>query len=374
MKLLIPLFSPPTGTWGGLTRVVAVAEAAREAGHQVAFCATGYVEETLRQRGYRVYATPPTTMFGLPPSFSRIIERRSQYVSPPIRPGKSFGNMWLVLLGTGVTNTRYLRRLVATEIEAIEDFGADRLFTDVDPGAYVAAHITSLPLAASYAHIGTHGSGSLAWRIVARSLARVLNSYGRPALTPDKLCFRDSVLKIIPSIPELDDTDPSRPDVRYVGQLLGPIHAAPVSGWTLDPTGATSLPTQAPDRSRWRRCSGSCPRCSREATSGASSVGRASRRPTRSVPSLSILTCQPATSCLTATGPSATADRTPSSNPSPTACHCWSFRAPSLSGATTPKRSPRRASAIWERSRTLGSPGSRKSWRPRTTVQFARQS
>jgi UDP:flavonoid glycosyltransferase YjiC (YdhE family) len=42
------------------------------------------------------------------------------------------------------------------------------------------------------------------------------------------------VLKIIPSIPELDDTALDRGDVCYVGQLLGPLHAAPVSGFRLE--------------------------------------------------------------------------------------------------------------------------------------------
>lgn len=90
MRLLIPLFSPATGTWGGLTRAVAVAEAAKTAGHEVAFCAAGYIEQALRKRGYRVYSTPPTTMFGLPKPISRLIERRSQNVSPPVKPGTSF--------------------------------------------------------------------------------------------------------------------------------------------------------------------------------------------------------------------------------------------------------------------------------------------
>jgi hypothetical protein len=33
MRILIPLFSPPTGTWGGLTWVLAISEAARASGH-----------------------------------------------------------------------------------------------------------------------------------------------------------------------------------------------------------------------------------------------------------------------------------------------------------------------------------------------------
>jgi UDP:flavonoid glycosyltransferase YjiC (YdhE family) len=234
MRLLIPTFSPPTGSWGGLTRVVAVAEAAEAAGHEVAFCATGYIEQALRERGYRVYASPPTTMFGLPKPISRLIERRSQHVSPPVKPGTSLGNMWMVLLGTGVATARYLSRLVEVEIEAIKDFQADKLFTDIDPGAYLVATVTGLPLAATYAHIGLHGSGTLPWRIVARNMAHVLKSYGKEPLTPDEACLNRSILKIIPSIPELDGTDPDRADVCYVGQLLGPIHAARTPDFELE--------------------------------------------------------------------------------------------------------------------------------------------
>ena len=97
MPLLIPVFSPATGTWGGLTRVIAVAEAARQAGHQVAFCASGYLLTSLKQRGFAVYPIPQATMFGLPARLSKIIERRSQQARLPVRPGRDFGNIWFVL-------------------------------------------------------------------------------------------------------------------------------------------------------------------------------------------------------------------------------------------------------------------------------------
>jgi UDP:flavonoid glycosyltransferase YjiC (YdhE family) len=233
MRLLIPVFSPPTGTWGGLTRAIAVAEAATAAGHAVAFCAAGYLEEALRKHGYRVYPTPETTMFGLPKPISRVIERRSQHASPPVKPGTSVGSIWLVLLATGLASVRHTRRLVEAEIAAVRDFRADRLFTDLDLGAYLAAAITGLPLAATYAQIATHGSGTLPWRLAQRTINKVLQSYGKTPMTPDELCFNRSVLKIIPSIPELDDADADRADVCYVGRLLGPIHAARTPGFQL---------------------------------------------------------------------------------------------------------------------------------------------
>ena len=70
MRLLIPLFSPATGTWGGLTRALALAQAARQAGHSVAFCASGYIEKTLHEAGFQVYSTPAPTQLGLPAPLS----------------------------------------------------------------------------------------------------------------------------------------------------------------------------------------------------------------------------------------------------------------------------------------------------------------
>jgi hypothetical protein len=229
MRILIPLFCPATGTWGGLTRVIAVADAAQKAGHQVAFCASSSLEDDLRRRGHAVYSMPPSTMLGLPKPLSRIIERRSQHLTPPVKPGRSIGNIWLVLAGTGLARAGYLKRLVAAEMQAGEQFRAEVIFTDLDPGAFLIAAITSLPLASTYAAIAQTGIGSLPWKWMTRAGNAVLRHYRRPARSIDELCFGPSVLKIIPSIPELDGTDPARPDVCYVGHLLGDIRQEPFS-------------------------------------------------------------------------------------------------------------------------------------------------
>jgi UDP-N-acetylglucosamine:LPS N-acetylglucosamine transferase len=226
MRLLMPLFSPATGTWGGLTRVIAVGEAAERSGHQIAFCASGYLEESLRNRGYRVYSMPPTTMLGLPKPLSRVLERRSQRASIPVKPGKSIGSIWLVLWFSGYGRARFMRRLVEAEVHAAKDFRADRIFTDLDPGAYLTSVVTGIPLASTHAKIATHGSGTWAWRRMSRIADKVLRSNGLPASSLDELCFGPSVLKIIPSIPELDGTDAALRDVRYVGHLISPILSA----------------------------------------------------------------------------------------------------------------------------------------------------
>jgi hypothetical protein len=150
MKLLIPIFSPATGTWGGLTRVVAVATAAQAAGHQVAFCASGSIEKSLRQNGYNIYSMPAATFLGLPPSLSRIVEQRSQRATLPVPPGRDFGSIWLVQLISGMARAGYLQQLVAAELAAARDFGAECMFTDLNLGAFLAAQIAGLPIAAAY--------------------------------------------------------------------------------------------------------------------------------------------------------------------------------------------------------------------------------
>jgi UDP:flavonoid glycosyltransferase YjiC (YdhE family) len=231
MKLLIPLFSPATGTWGGLTRVLAIADAAKSAGHSVAFCASGSLEKSLVQHGYLVYSMPEPTMFGLPKPISRIIEKRSQRASIPVKPGKAVGSIWLVLALSGMANSDYLERLVKAERQAVSDFGAEMLFTDLDPGAFMLASIMRLPIASNYASIITTGIGNFFWKAMERAVNSVLKTYSIRHMDPHELCFSENILKIIPSIPELDDTDPGRPDVRYVGHLLGDIQ----TGQTFQP-------------------------------------------------------------------------------------------------------------------------------------------
>lgn len=238
MRLLIPVFSPPTGTWGGLTRVIAIADAALRKGHEVAFCAAGYSADTLRRKGYRVYDLPATTMLGLPPAISERMAAGSTEASPPAPPGWSVGSIWLVLAGMGYARAGYLKELVDTELAAMEDFRPDGLFTDLDPGAFLLAQITGLPIAANFQSIVTTGRGSPPWRWMRRAGAAVLRRYQKPLVTPDELAFGSHVLKIVPSIPQLDDADPARPDICYVGSLLG----------DLRPAGAVSFQAEAAQR------------------------------------------------------------------------------------------------------------------------------
>jgi UDP:flavonoid glycosyltransferase YjiC (YdhE family) len=235
MRLLIPLFSPATGTWGGLTRVIAVATAAQEAGHEVAFCASGYLANTLEKRRWKVYPVPESGIFGLPRPFSRRAARRSQNSRLSVPPGRSVGNIWMVLVMSGMARPRFLRQLVQAQIEAVRHFQPEALFTDLDPGAFLTAEICGLPVAANYASILTRGERSLPWRMLNRAASAIQKAYGHSPRSVSELFYGAQVLKIIPSIPELDDTNPDRSDVIYVGQLIGAIEKTDGASFQPDP-------------------------------------------------------------------------------------------------------------------------------------------
>lgn len=226
MKLLIPLFSPATGTWGGITRVTALAEAAKIAGHQVAFCAAGYLREPLEKRGYPVYSTPEATMFGLPRPLSNVMVRRSQSARLPVKPGQDFGNIWFVLMLSGMARSGYLRNVLKAEEAAARDFGADFIFTDLDPAAFLLARLTRLPIATAYQTPMSVGVGTLPWMIMNRAVNRVLHQFGQPNCQVQEVFHGPKVLKLVPSIPELEGLDAERPDIRYLGSLIGSVRPA----------------------------------------------------------------------------------------------------------------------------------------------------
>jgi hypothetical protein len=179
----------------------------------------------LEKRGFKVYPSPSSTLFGLPASLSQRIEARSQHATLPVRPGRSVGSLWMVLVFSGMGRASYLKKLVDAERQAAESFGANYLFTDLDPAAFILSRVIDLPVASAYASIMQHGIGGLPWAIMHHALNDTLRSYSLPPTCPEELLFGPHTLKIIPSIPELDDTPPDSPDACYVGQLLGEIGA-----------------------------------------------------------------------------------------------------------------------------------------------------
>ena len=223
MKVLVPLFSPQTGTLGSLTRTMALARAFTADGHEVSFCASGRIAQSLVAKGLRVHVMPAPTMFGLPGPLSRLMERRSTQMRIPVREGKSIGSIWFVYRLSGMLSPRYLPRLVEAELAAVASVRPDLLVTEMDPGAYLLARVTGLPLVTTYAAVMQVGRGTGSWRKALGAMNAVLARHGKPTgVDPAEIAFRGRVLKIIPSIPELDGTEETA-DVRYVGNMTEPV-------------------------------------------------------------------------------------------------------------------------------------------------------
>lgn len=219
MKILISLFSPPTSAWGALTRAIALANEFRDNGDQVAFCAPGSMVEILQKNGWPVYPVPEPTIYGLPWGMSAFIQKSIQRTSFPVRKGQSIGNIWFLYYLAGLTKKTFLSNLVEAQLSAVDDFRPECLLAEMDPAAHITSLARRLPLAIIYANLSLTGIGSYYWRKMKSSLLYVLDKHGLPLTSPEEVFLNRKVLKIIPSIPELDKTDPHREDVCYVGCL-----------------------------------------------------------------------------------------------------------------------------------------------------------
>lgn len=219
MNVLIPLFSPSAGTYGSLTRTLSMANTLKNSGHAVLFCTSGQMASLLAQKGYEAAEMPASTMFGLPRLISNIIEKRSQKMQLPVKEGKAIGSIWFVHLLSGTAKKSYLLRQVEALRKTAESFKPDLILTEMDLGAYLLSRINNIPLATTYASVMENGKGTMAWRKVRGAMNAVLRRYGCEPVDPQIICFNSDILKLIPSIPELDGA-PEREDIHYVGNMI----------------------------------------------------------------------------------------------------------------------------------------------------------
>ncbi len=224
MNILMPLFSPSTGTWGSLTRLTALANKFITEGHIVAFCASGKMKESLTEKGFSVYSIPETTILGLPKWISDIFQKRAVNSSPPVREGKSFGNIWLLYFFIGYGNRKTLTNIIQAEMEAVKDLNADLIVTEMELGAYITSYILDIPLVTTYAKVAEKGRGTFFFRTMNNVIRRSINAVDKRKINNiDEIAFGKECLKLVPSIPHLDSTDPEREDVCYTGNLLEPV-------------------------------------------------------------------------------------------------------------------------------------------------------
>lgn len=224
MKILLTVFSPSTGTFGGLTRLFAIAKIAVENGHSVEFAASGNVVETIRNKGFKVNTLPEATMFGLPKFLSKIVEKRSQRVQIPVKEGKAIGSIWFVFFLAGLLKFKYLRRLIESQIAIYKKIQPNLIITEMDFASYLSAYIKKIPLVTTYAKVSEIGENTFPWKKALKVTNKILKIYGLTSINNSyDLLLNKKVLKIIPNIALLDGTDAVVDTVYFSGNLIEPI-------------------------------------------------------------------------------------------------------------------------------------------------------
>lgn len=223
MKILISIFSPPNGTFGSLTRMMALGKQAVKMGHQVKFMAAGNVAKVIEEKNFESFSIQQSTMFGLPKFISKIIENRSQKVQIPVKEGKTIGNVWFVFRLAGMFNKKYLKKVVPNQISIIKEYKPDIIITEMDVVAYITSYILCLPLVTTYAKVSSIGTQSKSWMKAKKASNWILNRYDIDQIyDPYSLIRNDRVLKIIPNVQSLDGSLPEY-NTFYTGNILEPI-------------------------------------------------------------------------------------------------------------------------------------------------------
>jgi len=224
MKILFMVFSPPASSFGSLTRIMALAKAFLTYKNTISFCAAGPVAQIIEKKGFITYHMPESTMFGLPLFLSNIIKKRSQNLQIPVKEGKAIGSIWFVYALSGMLSKSYLETLVDAQLAVITKYKPDLIVTEMDPGAYLAARIANIPLITTFAKVMLAGYGTFFWKKARKVINAVLTAFSiEHSIEPEEMLIHEKVLRIIPSIPELDGYDPNETNVLYTGNLLEPI-------------------------------------------------------------------------------------------------------------------------------------------------------
>jgi uncharacterized protein (TIGR00661 family) len=218
MKIVMSLAESDDGTWGGLARFRPIADAFLDQGHDVVFFMPEKMKKRLSGERFKVFSTPESTFLGLPGFISDYLTSHSAEATPPVREGKDFGSIWLVYRLKGMAKTSYLRKLVERELSLLDELKPDLLVSNLDLALFLASRIRQIPLATMYASIKKLGTGGFSWKRVNNTIRKVSQSFGVSALTPEELCYGDDVLKIVPSIPELEDLS-NESNVHFIGSL-----------------------------------------------------------------------------------------------------------------------------------------------------------
>ena len=216
MCILVPVFSTPHPESGGMARISAVTKSFIENGHDVLFLASGFQARLLQQDGYRVVLLPEPRFFGLPDRISRLVEKKIHSSVLPI----SMTSVWFLYSFAGNAQLSFLKAAIKTGLETVESFRPDALFTDYSPVAFLLHAATGIPAACTYSDVFRRGTGSIFYKLNRWSTNKIIALSDRAGTETDDLYFGSDILKIVPTIPELDDADGARPDIYYAGSLL----------------------------------------------------------------------------------------------------------------------------------------------------------
>ncbi|MEU5910549.1 hypothetical protein [Micromonospora sp. NPDC047527] len=206
--------------WDGgrchLTRVLAVAQAATQRGHEVAFISSATYAPELRGYGLKVYEIDNRPPFKQP-------QHRMPLYNHAYRHAQR-------LRALGFHDVPWLLRITQEEISAIDDFRPWVLVNDYRDTIWTAAQVRSVPVVGITHSTGNVDGYTLGWWLPpapGTALADCRDSFndvrihhGLDPVDDEREMFSGDV-SVIPSVPEIDPLAAPSDRSSYVGLLSG---------------------------------------------------------------------------------------------------------------------------------------------------------
>ena len=215
MKILITPEANTAETAGSIVRTNAVAMAAINSGHEVAFCAGNDINHVNINGIKRYYSDIPSPI-GLPKILGRPAYKLYKLIG--IQKGESVDNYETIFHFIGLSNKTFFKNDVNNVRNAIQDFQPDVIFTEHRLSPIVAAKLEKIKVVTTYslpihnsfnsAHYGKYSSG----------VAKYIKHIGLPPINSVLDLYNWTDANFIPSTYELEPITSDR--IHYVGPLI----------------------------------------------------------------------------------------------------------------------------------------------------------
>ena len=215
MKILITPEANTAETAGSIVRTSAVAMAAINNGHEVAFCAGDDINY-VNIEGIRKYFSDIPSPVGLPKILGRPVYQL--YKLSGIQKRESVNDYEMIFHFIGLSNKTFFKNDVENVRKAIRDFKPDIVFTEHRLSPIVAARLENVKVVTTYSLLIHKSFDSPNYGKYSSGVAKYLEDLDLPCIKSILDLYRWTDANFVPSSYDIEPIDAEK--IHYIGPLI----------------------------------------------------------------------------------------------------------------------------------------------------------